>query len=128
MDAFYRLPYDLDTNAVRKMYDTISFRAEFSDGVLMVTIRNSGEKDIMLRSPGVHLRLARPAFYVEHGRRKLNLPLPGTLVVAAGEELHLSCPVSNLSADWLHVRFVSLVLAGEKVYEGLPERRVSISR
>ena len=129
MGDFYSLPfvYD-DSETITKAYDTITFQAVSSDGTLTVTIKNTGKKNVILRSTEVHIRLRRTPFYVMQGKKKVALSLPSRQEIAAGEELHLSCPVSNISSHYIHVGFVSLVIVGEKVYDGLPERKVTIQR
>ncbi len=129
MGDLYSLPfvYD-DSETIRKAYDTVTFQAVSSDGTLTVTIKNIGKKNVILQPTGVHIRLCRTPFYVMQGKKKAPLSLPSKLEMAAGEELHLSCPVSNVSSNFVHVGFVSLVIVGDKVYDGLPERKVPIQR
>jgi len=127
-EEVYHLPYVLDREKTNAVYDTISIQAKSSDGVLTVTIKNTGKKDIVLRDTGVHIRSAGIPFYVTQGKKKVPLPLPSRLGIAAGEELHVSCPANNISSHFVHIGFVSLVVVGEKVYETLPERKVPIQR
>lgn len=126
--AFYTLPFICDYGTNKKVYETVSIQAASSGGTLTVTMKNTGKKDVILRSAGVHIRLYRTPFYVIQGKKKMALSLPGHLKIAAGEELHLSCPVNNIGSDVMHVGFVSLVVVGERVYDGLPEREVPIQR
>ncbi len=129
MGDLYRLPfvYD-DSETIKKSYDAITFQAVYSAGTLTVTIKNTGEKDVILRSTGVHIRLHRTPFYVIQGKKNVALSLPGKLEIAAGEELLLSCPTNNSMSNFVHVGFVSLIVVGERVYDELPERKVPIQR
>ncbi len=129
MGDLRRLPFvDGDPEAIKKAYDTITFQAVSSGETLTVTIKNTGKKNVILRSTGVRIRLCRTPFYVMQGKKEVALSLPSQQEIPAGEELHLSCPVSNVSSNFIHVGFVSLVIVGEKVYDGLPERKVPIQR
>ena len=129
MGDLRRLPFvDGDPEAIKKAYDTITFQAVSSGETLTVTIKNTGKKNVILRSTGVRIRLRRTPFYVMQGKKEVALSLPSQQEIKAGEELHLSCPVSNVSSNFIHVGFVSLVIVGEKVYDGLPERKVPIQR
>ena len=129
MGDLRRLPFvDVDPEAIKKAYDTITFQAASSGETLAVIIKNTGKKNVILRSTGVRIRLRRTPFYVMQGKKEVALSLPSQLEITAGEELHLSCPVSNISSNFIHVGFVSLVIVGEKVYDGLPERKVPIQR
>ena len=129
MGDLYRLPfvYD-DSETIKKSYDAITFQAVYSAGTLTVTIKNTGEKDVILRSTGVRIRLRRTPFYVMQGKKEVALSLPSQLEISAGEELHLSCPTNNSMSNFVHVGFVSLIVVGERVYDGLPERKVPIQR
>jgi len=127
-DDVYNLPYVLDRETTKKVYDTISIQAQASDGVLTVTIKNTGGKDIVLRAEGVHIRSVGIPFYVTQGKKEVALSLTNRLEIAAGEALHLSCPANDINSNFVHIGFVSLVVVGEKVYEPLPERKVPIQR
>lgn len=125
MDELYKLPYVCGNGTSETIYDTISIQAASSAGALTVHIKNTGQKDVILLSTGIHMRLSRTPFYTMQGETKVSLPLPRTLKIAAGKELHLSCP-ANLDSNFVHVGFVSLAVVGEKVYDLLPERKVMI--
>lgn len=125
-ETFYHLPYDIDFETNKLAYEPISMQAFSSGETLTITIKNTGEKDVILRSAGVHIRLHRTPFYVIQGKKKAALSLPGKLEIAAGEELHLSCSVNNTNSSFVHIGFVSLVVVGERVYDGLPERKIPI--
>ena len=125
VDELYKLPYVCYGEANEKIYDTVSIQAKSSDGVLRINIKNTGKKDIILLAAGIHVRLSRTPFSTMQGKKKVSLPLPGTLKIAAGKELHLSCP-ANSDSSYVHVGFVSLAVVGEKVYDLLPERKVPI--
>ena len=126
MDKLCWLPHVVGAEASKKAYEAISFQAVSTGGTLSISIRNTGRKDIILRSTGVHIRLWRAPFYVLQGKKQVRLPLSGSLEIAAGEELRLSCPSPGISSNVVHVGFVSLSVVGEKVYDGLPERKVPI--
>jgi len=127
-NGVYYLPFVRDRETTKKVFDTISIQAQSSDGVLTVTVKNTGKKDIVLRDTGVHFKLSRRSFYVTREAKIVRLPLPSRLEIAAGEELYLSCPVNNISSHFVHICFASLVVVGEKVYEPLPERKVLVQR
>lgn len=124
----YHLPFVCDLESNKKAYETISVQASSADGMLKVTIRNTGKKDVVLRSSGVHVRLCRTPFYVIQGKKSVALSLPAKLALAAGEERHVSCPVKDRNDGFVHIGFVSLLVVGERVYDGLPEREVPIQR
>lgn len=125
-DNFYNLPFVCNDEINEIAYEPISIQAFSSDGTLTITIKNTGGKGVILRSTGVHIRLRRTPFYVIQGKKEVALSLPSKLEIAAGEELHLSCPINNSMSNFVHVGFVSLIVVGERVYDGLPERKVPI--
>ncbi len=95
-ETFYHLPYDIDFETNKLAYKPISMQAFSSGETLTITVKNTGEKDVILRSAGGggHIRLRRTPFYVIQGKKKAALSLPGKLEIAAGEEITSFMPRS----------------------------------
>lgn len=126
--ACYHLPFVCDGESTKRAYETISMQAVSSGGTLTVTIKNTEKRDVVLFSSGVHIRLCRTPFYVMQGKKIVALSFPKKLVLASGEEWRGSCSLNDISSHFVHVGFVSLLVVGERVYDGLPERKLPIQR
>lgn len=124
----YHLPFVCDGESTKRAYETISMQAVSSGGTLTVTIKNTEKRDVVLFSSGVHIRLCRTPFYVMQGKKIVALSFPKKLALASGEEWRGSCSLNDISSHFVHVGFVSLLVVGERVYDGLPERKLPIQR